>query len=100
MPNPYGVKIEGHYWLQERFRYERTEWIIKIKKLGEHLPQQIEGKLFNTKTGEFSITNGLSERDEPSRCVFACELEDEVAIQELKELKNKFPSEVYLFFGF
>lgn len=81
------VKIGGFYWMKERFHAHRTGQIIKISKLGNVLPQEIEGELFNTKTGELSVTEGLSYFGKSGQCVFACEIQDEASEQELAQIK-------------
>jgi len=93
------VKIGGLYWLKQRFRCDRTGWIIKIIKLGEKLPQEIEGELLGSNSGQFSVTDGLSHFNKSNTYVFACEIGDEVSREEKEQLKNKFLDKINLFFN-
>jgi hypothetical protein len=88
-----------NYWLMEPRTGERTEWIIRITKVEHKIPQKIEGETFNSKTGEFVAAKVFLPSTEDDG-IIACVIGDDVTIQELKELKNKFPEEVRLFFGF
>lgn len=95
------VKIGGFYWLTERLRGPgRTGEIIKISRLGNEIPQLIEGEIFDTLTGGMYTTNdfSLSIWDKSGRYVFACEIGDRVSKQELTEIITQFSNSITSFF--
>ena len=70
----------------------RTGWIIKITRLGDKIPQEISGGLFNTNTGNFSDTeNGFP--------VFACEIQEELSEKEREGLLTEFTKKLNSFLG-